>query len=508
MTKNKKGFTLVELLIYIAIFVIVIGLLTSILVIIFRIQNKESSSTEVTSQLNFVMQKIQGLVRESSAIIVNDDGNLSKDGAFTDPPNNKKIGPYKYLILRTKDHPDDPICVYLGSLDRIVKLVKGGDPNLSDDCDNAATTDLSNNKVNGLSTSLAFTKIVQYPGHDTVNIDLIMDYNTTNPQKTFTRKLASAIGRVSAATFDDNILPGTDGTWNIGSSNRWKNAYFTESIDVSGGSKGARIRLAGAGVSTNFGFDYSDQGSSYLMLDRLDENHDASIVFRDYNNGTGSGARGEIGIIGGYSAGGTKDSLILKTATGSFGSETYYESLILKQNGDVVISGDRYPIGGGAYKGGRGKLGINTNTPTDILHVANSLGLSTDRTRVKIENVRTSGSMSGVVEFKGWGGDWTTGIDSGMSGVNTFFIRDEIAQANRLTIDSSGNVNINGNLTVGGTLNVVPQQGVWCGMSDSAILGADDSACIGSNPYNSCPSSPSGWDRRLIAAGTYTCIKQ
>src|SRR3989344_4182805 len=66
--KFLRGFTLMELLIYIAIFAITAGLLTGILYTTNRTQTREQIASAVNQELNFVMQTVQRLVRESSQV--------------------------------------------------------------------------------------------------------------------------------------------------------------------------------------------------------------------------------------------------------------------------------------------------------------------------------------------------------------------------------------------------------------------------------------------------------
>lgn len=59
------GFTLVELLIYTGITAIVIGLFAGILITVTRIQGQQSSSADVTQQLNFLMSTIKRHIHSS-----------------------------------------------------------------------------------------------------------------------------------------------------------------------------------------------------------------------------------------------------------------------------------------------------------------------------------------------------------------------------------------------------------------------------------------------------------
>ena len=71
--KSTQAFTLVEVLIYSAILVIVSTVLVSVLSVVTRIAGTENASSEIANQGNFIIQTIQRLVRESSAIEVSPD---------------------------------------------------------------------------------------------------------------------------------------------------------------------------------------------------------------------------------------------------------------------------------------------------------------------------------------------------------------------------------------------------------------------------------------------------
>ncbi|KKR88879.1 MAG: hypothetical protein UU85_C0001G0065 [Candidatus Wolfebacteria bacterium GW2011_GWA2_42_10] len=221
----KKAFTLIEILIYISIFAVASGLMIGILTAVLRVQQTESSSMEVTGQLNFVMQTISRLVRESSAVIVNDVSN--------DISNDASLGTvHSRLVLRVKDsgfNPStdrDPIIIWNDS--GTIKMSEGIGQNQK-------ISVLTNNRV--VADKLEFSKFVQYPGHDTVSVDIQLTYNSSNPNSRIQRSLRSAIARVSAATFDSNLLPGSDGIYDFGysPSTRWRNAYFSGDVSINGG---------------------------------------------------------------------------------------------------------------------------------------------------------------------------------------------------------------------------------------------------------------------------------
>ena len=163
-------------------------------------------------------------MRESSAIIVN------SNSANTDTDDT--VGSQQTrLVLRMKDSDEsnstdrDPIIIYAEN--NMIKLSegRGGYQRISD---------LTNSRV--LADNLKFTKYTQYPGQDTVAVDIQLTYNSQNPDSKVSRTLRTAIARVSAATFDSNLLPGTDNQYEIGYSGsnlRWKNISISNLISTS-----------------------------------------------------------------------------------------------------------------------------------------------------------------------------------------------------------------------------------------------------------------------------------
>ncbi|PIR44377.1 hypothetical protein COV23_00170 [Candidatus Wolfebacteria bacterium CG10_big_fil_rev_8_21_14_0_10_31_9] len=213
MYKNQKAFTLVELMLYLGIFVIIGGLFFGVLTQIVRINSQETSGNEVTNQLNFTMQAINRLVKSSSNIEISAGS------------------PTSTLKLRLTSSVSDPTCIYLS--DNSILLAEGPDTLNPQNC----TTDI--NKIKSLTTSkvivdsLSFKKLTFYPGHDQVLVDIQMSSANSNPTSKIARTLHSAISRVSAATFDSDLLPGS-ATYNLGNSgsNKWNNIYVGNLLNL------------------------------------------------------------------------------------------------------------------------------------------------------------------------------------------------------------------------------------------------------------------------------------
>ena len=217
--KSNRGFSLLETLLYLAIFAVVGGALFGILTNVVRVSTHEISGDEVSSQLQFAMGTITRLVKDSSSI------EISTSTATTT------------LKLRMSIAAQDPTCITL--VNGVLKLAQGPlDPTPgsigASQCTNV-TTDLTTDKV---VVDSALFKRIEFPGgHDQVAVDMQMSNTATGANK-ISRALRSGISRASAATFDSDLLPNADARYEVGSSipggRRWKNGSFSGTLVVSG----------------------------------------------------------------------------------------------------------------------------------------------------------------------------------------------------------------------------------------------------------------------------------
>jgi len=196
--RSRSGFSLIELLLYVTLFITASVLIVGVLESIVRIQGHENAVSTVTSETNFVMQAIQRVVRETSLI---------QEASSS-------------LLLRAKNLTKDPTRIYLSS--NTIYLQEG----------NAAPVALTTAQVN--ASGLTFTKFSNPPSKDTVQIDLTIAYNTSNPRSVFSKTLRSAISKVSAVTFDSSLIP-SDTNLKIGTgSQKWQDAFFSGAVSVDG----------------------------------------------------------------------------------------------------------------------------------------------------------------------------------------------------------------------------------------------------------------------------------
>ena len=221
----RKGFTYVELIIYLGVFAVISLIFASVLVTFTRLQSRHLSESELNNQINFALQTVQRLVASSktAAVFVNDGGT---------PQDQDRGASNTHLIIRRSDPVKDPTKIYVKSdfdfgsgiiLPALVTKEGGGS-------EKALTT----NKAR--VAELTFSKKSNYPSHDIIQITLRLDYNSApNPA---TRLVQSAIGRASAATFDDSLYPGSNNTYNIGGAAQlWRDAFYGGVVETKGGLK-------------------------------------------------------------------------------------------------------------------------------------------------------------------------------------------------------------------------------------------------------------------------------
>ncbi len=204
MGQESGGFTLIELLVYMAIFAVVVIGFVGIFVTITQIQGNQSSQAEVESQSQFLMQKIQYYVSQSSLI------DMPEDQATTT------------LTLRMADTSQDPTTISLSNGTVYLQQGLNGTPQA-----------LSSNQVS--VSSLSFTKRSNPPAHDAVSVAMTVAFNTSNVQQEFSQMLQSSVARVSAATFDSSLVPSSTNTWTIGTNpGDWRSINGTVYFDTSG----------------------------------------------------------------------------------------------------------------------------------------------------------------------------------------------------------------------------------------------------------------------------------
>ncbi len=198
---RNKGFSLIEMLIYISIFVAISAFLVSILIIFTQVHVRQTSINEVNDQISFVNNTVERLVRESSIIDMTSNVTTST------------------LTLRMASSTLDPTTIYLS--DNTVYLREGS-------YDPIPLTD-SQIQVNDFSV----TKYENPGGYAIVQVHITVSYNTEGQRAKYKRTTRTAISRVTAATFDSSLLPNTGSTYDVGESGTaWRYGYFSAGIGI------------------------------------------------------------------------------------------------------------------------------------------------------------------------------------------------------------------------------------------------------------------------------------
>lgn len=221
----RKGFTFIELIIYLAVFLVISFVFSSVILTFTRLQTQHLSESELNNQLNFALQTIQRMIASpnTASIFVNDG--LAQRDQDRGASNNTLV------LRRIGGATKDPTLIYVnpnydfGSGIIIPALIIKEGTN----AEKPLTTDKAS------VAELTFAKTNNYPSHDLIKIVLRLDsYPVT--QNISTRTIQTTIGRASAATFDDVIKPDANNNWDVGTvTDKWRNGYFAGLLKSDGG---------------------------------------------------------------------------------------------------------------------------------------------------------------------------------------------------------------------------------------------------------------------------------
>lgn len=209
------------MLIFTAVFTGMVLMFLSILVVVGRIQSRETAAAEVNQQSHFLLATIQDYVGRSSVIDIT-------AGSATST-----------LRLRMPSSTQDPSYLYLQNGVVYIR-----------ETDSGTAQALSSSRVT--VDALSFTRKTNAGGPDVVAVSLAVSYNTSNIQQMFSRTLLTGISRVSAAVFDSNIVPNAANTYKLGASQGdWQSINNT--IYFSGSNVGVGVSTPGQTLEVNGG---------------------------------------------------------------------------------------------------------------------------------------------------------------------------------------------------------------------------------------------------------------
>lgn len=226
MRSSRKGFTVIELMLFSAIFALISISFISILVAVVRVQSRQGASSDVNQQSDFALATIQRLVEGSSHI----------DGT----PGVASSG----VVLRMPATAQDPTLIYVAGN---TLWVKQG---------SAAADQLLSPSVSVSSAS--FTKRSNAGGKDALGVSLTLNNASASTTRNVARILNVFVSRVSAATFDADIIPSTGNTYKLGASGAlWQNIndliYFSSgNVGIGATSPASKLEVNG-GIRMNTG---------------------------------------------------------------------------------------------------------------------------------------------------------------------------------------------------------------------------------------------------------------
>ena len=239
-TCSRKGFTLMELLIFAAIFSFVVVTFITIFILVTNVQIRESSQAEVNGQSQYLLQQVQYYVERAS------------------------------LVDIPQDTPTSTLKLFLGvnSQDPTYLTLTGGTVYLQQTATGTPQA-LTSSKVT--VSSLAFTRRANPPGHDAVGVAFTMSYNTLSPKQVFSQVLQTSITRASAATFDSDLRASSTNAYVIGASaQEWKSInntiYFSGSNVGIGVTPTVPLQVAGGNVRVDSGDVYVYTNTNGLLL--------------------------------------------------------------------------------------------------------------------------------------------------------------------------------------------------------------------------------------------------
>ncbi len=409
---NRKGFSLLELLLYLGIFAIVGGVMFAILTRSVSVSTTEIANDEVSSQLNTVMQTISQLVKSSSEM------DIATSTATTT------------LKLRMPIAAQDPTCIYMSG--GVLKLAQGpAQPQPSSAASNctSTTTDLTTNKI--VVDSLLFKKISIPGGHDQVAIDIQVSSNNTGSK--ISRALHAGISRVSAATFDSDLLPNQDASYEVGfaGTKRWKNISIANFLNL-GVSNGVPAGIPQAGsiyydsASSTFrgynGSSWSNLGSSLWMATSTNS------MYANVSGNVGIGTTSPNVLFHTYggrvrmeSAGSTSttsdDTLHVETVMGGAntsagiqitnGNSNYWRMVTYGNNGfGIGYNGATQSLSALSISSA-GNVGIGTSAPNAELHVKGAIQSNVFRAGISDVNSLTIGQSGGGYSDIGYNVNYT-----------------------------------------------------------------------------------------------------
>ena len=238
----RAGFTLIELIIFTAIFAVGMGAFLAVFTNVSGVAVRQGSTAEVQSQSQFLLQTVQHYVERSSMVSTTVNATTTT------------------LMLRMSSTTEDPVIINMNGTAVQLKIGSG------------AAQNITSNKVE--VSDLSFTRRSNPGGKNSVAVSFTVSYATGNTTQRYTQSLRTAVARVSAVTFDSDLMPGTAATYALGTSpEQWRSINNTIFFGASNNvgisdlpfTPSARLHVQG-GVRVGNGNLYVDSSSYGAVL--------------------------------------------------------------------------------------------------------------------------------------------------------------------------------------------------------------------------------------------------
>lgn len=234
MPNSAGGLSLIELLIFSAIFALMMVSFISIFVAIVNVNARQGAVAEVNQQSQFLLQEVQYYTERASLI------DMPQDTATTT------------IKLWLGINSQDPTYIYASGTTVYLKQTDSGTPQA-----------LTSSKVS--VSNVSFVKHSNAPGHDSVSTAFTVAYSNPSVKQQFSQALQMAIARVSAATFDSNVIPSSTASYSLGTgSNAWTNINGV--INFSGSNVGIGTASPHSVLEVAGGDVYIDSSSGRLVM--------------------------------------------------------------------------------------------------------------------------------------------------------------------------------------------------------------------------------------------------
>jgi hypothetical protein len=234
---DRSGYTLVELLIFLAISAVVVVAFTGILVVTVQIQGRQSSAATVQQESTALLQQVQYYVQNAALVDIPVDT------------------PTSTLVLRMSSSTQDPTTITLATSTGIVYIQEGSN----------APQPLTSGRV--AIANLTFVRHANPPAHDSVEVTFTANATTNNIANAFAQAFRTTVTQVSAASFDSNIVPSSTNTYSLGTTGAvWNNINGVIYFNGSNVGIGTASALAPLEVQGSDLFVYNPSGASYITL--------------------------------------------------------------------------------------------------------------------------------------------------------------------------------------------------------------------------------------------------